>query len=508
MKKLNIKLIALFLASVAVVSCDEEFENSVEDGGVYTSGEADFTKYVTVGNSLTAGFADGALYLDGQLNSYPNIIAGQMQLAGGGEFNQPLVNDNTGGLLAAGVQILPNRFVLASDGMGNAAGPAVYTGAAPTTDITNKVTGPLNNFGVPGARVFHLAAPNYGSLAGVSTGTANPYFARFSSSDGATVIGDAAAANGTFFTLWIGNNDILGYATSGGVGVDNNETGNVNPATQGNNSITNNNVFGGVYQQLVAALTANGAKGALVNIPDVTSIPFFTTVPFNAIPLDGATAAFVNQSYAQYNGAMTAYAQTPLLTQAEADARMINFTAGPNAIVILDKDLTDLPDPTQPGQFLPKLRQATADDLVVFTAATILGTLADPNNPASVIGVGVPAGDNLVLTSNEQARITAAQTAYNSTIESLALANDLAYVDARSALADVASTGVPFNGGVLTSTYATGGGFSLDAVHPTARGYAFTANAIIEAINEKYGSTLPTVNIGAYPTIQLSDQVQ
>lgn len=113
MKKLNIKLIALFLASVAVVSCDEEFENSVEDGGVYTSGEADFTKYVTVGNSLTAGFADGALYLDGQLNSYPNIIAGQMQLAGGGEFNQPLVNDNTGGLLAAGVQILPNRFVLA-----------------------------------------------------------------------------------------------------------------------------------------------------------------------------------------------------------------------------------------------------------------------------------------------------------------------------------------------------------------------------------------------------------
>ena len=194
MKNLNIKFIALFIAGAAIVGCDDEFDNAIVDGGVYTSGEADFSKYVTVGNSLTAGFADGALYLDGQLNSYPNIIAGQMQFAGGGEFNQPLVNDNAGGLLAGGVQIVPNRFVLASDGMGTPAGPVVLD-ATPTTDITNKVTGPLNNFGVPGARVFHLAAPGYGALAGVATGTANPYYARFSSSESSTVIADAAAAN-------------------------------------------------------------------------------------------------------------------------------------------------------------------------------------------------------------------------------------------------------------------------------------------------------------------------
>ncbi|WP_213520958.1 G-D-S-L family lipolytic protein [Nonlabens sp.] len=505
MKKLNIKLIPLFIASIAILSCEEDFDNDIQDGGVYTAGEADFSKYVTVGNSLTAGYADGSLYLNGQLNSYPNIIAGQMQFAGGGEFNQPLVNDNTGGMLANGVQILPNRLVLASDGMGAPAGPARYTGAAPTTDIINKVTGPLNNFGVPGARVFHLAAPGYGSLSGVNTGTANPYYARFSSSETSTVIGDATAANATFFTLWIGNNDILGYATSGGAGVDNNELNIVDPAMQGENSITNNLVFGGVYQQLVAGLMANGAKGALVNIPDVTSIPYFTTVPPNPIPLDGPTAAFVNSNYAQYNGGLQLAAANGLITATEAAQRTINFSAGQNFVVMVDNDLTDISGSPIP---LPNWRQTTSNDLIVFTAAGVLGTLADPSNPASVIGVGVPLTNQQVLTTTEQARVTNAQQSYNATIEALAAANGLAYVDARASLSQVATTGVPFNGGLLTSTYATGGGFSLDGVHPTARGYAFTANVIIDAINAQYGATLPKVDIGAYSTIQLSDTVQ
>src|SRR5579863_10243077 len=55
-----------------------------------THGTADFSRYISVGNSLTAGYADGGLYLAGQLNSYPSIIAKQMQQAGGGSFAQPL----------------------------------------------------------------------------------------------------------------------------------------------------------------------------------------------------------------------------------------------------------------------------------------------------------------------------------------------------------------------------------------------------------------------------------
>lgn len=531
MKKTYIKFLALFITGAVMVSCESEFENSVEDGDIYTSGEADFSNFVTVGNSLTAGYMDGALYLQGQQNSYPNIMAGQMQLMGGGQFIQPLVNDNAGGLLAAGTQIANNRLVLATDANGNP-GPAIYTGMAPTTDITNKVTGPLNNYGVPGARVFHLAAPGYGSLAGVAIGAANPYYTRFSSSETATVIGDAAAANATFFTLWIGNNDILGYATGGGVGVDNNVTGETNPALQGNASITNSALFNVVYRGLVSAMVANGAKGALVNIPDVTSIPYFTTVPF--APLDPTNPGFgpliptLNATYASLNQAFV-FLGVP--------ERSISFsTTGASAVVIKDESLTNLsaqltqvligggfPAPTAAlfGQQYGQARQATAADLLVLPSSGIIG---QPNaarfaelrmagvdeataGQLSVNGVTYPLQDQWVLTPTEQSAVSSAQAAYNATIEAAANENGLAYVDARTALATVASGGVLFNGGQLTSTYASGGAFSLDGVHPTGRGYAYTANAIMQAINATYGSTLPMVNIGQYPSVQPSDAV-
>ena len=66
------------------------------------------------------------------------------------------------------------------------------------------------------------------------------------SSPTATVLGDALAQSPTFFTLSeIGGNDVLGYATSGGSGVD--QTGNFDPSTYGGNDITDPNVFAQVF---------------------------------------------------------------------------------------------------------------------------------------------------------------------------------------------------------------------------------------------------------------------
>lgn len=503
-----IKLTAAVIA-LGFVSCDPEFENSVEDAGFYDSGSADLSNYVAVGNSLTAGFADSALYITGQENSYPNIMANQFTFVGGGEFTQPLMSDNLGGLLLGGNQIAQNRFVLGFDAEGNP-GPIVLEGA-PTTEITTSATGPFNNMGVPGAKSFHLVAPGYGNAAGVPTGAANPYFARFATSDNATVIEDAVSLNPTFFSLWIGNNDILSYATSGGSGVD--QTGNTDPATYGSSDITDPNVFASVYSGQVAALTSNGAKGALINIPDVTSIPFFTTVPAQSIPLDAATADLVNGQFALYNNvALPGLVGAGLLTQEEADSRVVNFVAGVNFPIITDDDLTDVTNiliaqglDADTAALLGQLRQATAEDLVVLTASSVLGTLADPANPLSVNGVAVPLADQFVLTTTEQGRVAAAAGAYNAVIEGLAAANDLAFVDARSALAEVADMGVGYNGGLLTSQFVTGGAFSLDGVHPTPRGYAYTTNIIINAINEQYGATIPTVDIGNYATVTLAN---
>jgi len=510
--KNTIKILAGFIA-IGFVSCEPEFDKPVNENDFYTSGEADVSNYVAVGNSLTAGYADAALYIDGQNNSYPNIMAQQFELVGGGDFTQPLMNDNLGGLLLNGQQITANRFILGVDAMGNP-GPITLEGT-PTTEITAGPTGPFNNMGIPGAKSFHLLAPGYGSVAGVASGASNPYFARIATSQSTTVIADAVSMSPTFFSLWIGNNDILSYATSGGSGMD--QTGNLDPSTYGGNDITDPNVFASVYSQEVDALTANGAGGVLINIPDVTSIPYFTTVPVNAIPLDAATAGAVNAQFALYNNqVLPLLVQFGVISAEEAASRVIIFSAGQNFPIITDDDLTDVslilqgPPanlPAATANLLGQLRQANENDLIVLPAASVLGTLADPSNPASVIGVGVPLADNFVLTTTEQARVTAATASYNATIQGLANAKGLAFVDARSSLLQVANGGIGYNGGVLTSAYVTGGAFSLDGVHPTPRGYAFTANLIINAINQKYDATIPTVDIGTYRTVQVSNNL-
>ena len=494
------------LLAIGLVSCEPEFENAVTDEGFYDAGDADFSTYVALGNSLTAGFADNALYVSGQQNSYPNIMAQQFGFVGGGDFTQPLTSDDLGGLLLGGVQISGNRLVLSADENGNPF-PAPLDGT-PTTDVTTSATGPFNNMGVPGAKSFHLVTPGYGSVAGVANGSANPWFARFATSESTTVLADAVSLNPTFFSLWIGNNDILGYATSGGSGVD--QTGNLDPSTYGGFDITDPNVFAAAYSAQVDALTANGAKGVLLNIPDVTSIPYFTTVPPRSIPLDAATAGAVNAQFTLYNGALGQLVAGGFISAEEAAIRQINFVEGVNYPIMIDVDLTDVTailigaglDPQTAG-LLGQLRQVKSDDLVVITAASVLGTTPDPSNPLNILGVTLPLPNSLVLSSTEQARVAAAGAAYNAVIEGLAAANELGYGDMKSALADVAANGAFYNGGVLTSTYVTGGAFSLDGVHPSPRGYAFTANTIIDVINTTYNASIPKVDIGTYGTVTL-----
>ena len=484
------KILYVALAVVTFTACTEDVTTVTPPETIeYTSGSADFTKFVAVGNSLTAGYSDAALFLEGQTNSFPNILATQFALAGGGEFTQPLVDDNLGGMTLGGTQILPNRMVL-SFATGSPA-PTVIAGT-PTTEISNVKPGPYGNMGVPGAKSYHLVAPGYGNVAGVPLGLANPYYARMASSANATVIGDAAGYGASFFSLFIGNNDVLAYATSGGEGVD--QTGNYNPATYGSKDITDPNVFAQIYNGLLQALTATGAKGVLANLPSVTTIPYFTTVPHNAIPLDAATAAMLNSAFAPYNGGLLQLQGFGLLSAAEVAKRTIAFTEGNNAVLILDEDLTDL---TGINPALVNMRQATSDDLLVLPSRTFLGTTVG-GNPGLINGVSVPLADKWVLTPNEQTTISVAQNQYNQTIAALAVQYDLAFVDIKAIFEEFVANGISQDGITTTATYATGGGFSLDGVHPSPRGYAILANAILDAVNAKYGSNLPQVKLIDY----------
>src|SRR5690554_5152214 len=100
--QVNNKFLLILGFSLTFIACEPE----IADIPSPSAGKADFSTYVALGYSLTAGYADNALYLESQTNSYPAIIAGQLEAVGGGAFIQPLVpagngsNDaNTGKLM-------------------------------------------------------------------------------------------------------------------------------------------------------------------------------------------------------------------------------------------------------------------------------------------------------------------------------------------------------------------------------------------------------------------------
>ncbi|WP_282079886.1 G-D-S-L family lipolytic protein [Aquimarina algiphila] len=479
----------ILLLIFGCISCDSDDDASTTmQEVVITSGDADFSTYVSLGNSLTAGFTDGALFIAGQENSMSNILANQFALAGGGDFTQPLMSDNIGGALIGGMPALNPRFYFYSDPNPeppNESGPRILgttpgdnTPEIPTTEITNVLSGPFNNMGIPGAKSFHLLADGYGNAAGLPS-LANPYFVRIASSATASVLGDAMAQNPTFFSLWIGNNDVLGYALSGGDGTD---------------PITDQTMFTNAYNGLVTTLTSGGAKGVAFNIPNVTSIPHFTTVPYNPVPLDAATAMAVNQAYALYNAGLLNAEGLGAIDEAERKARTIEFKEGQNAVAIEDESLTSLTG-------LPNYRQATAEDLLVLPSSSFIGTTVG-GNPQLINGVSVPLEDKWVLIPAEQQEIAAATTAFNTVISSAVQQAGLAFVDANMLLDQISESenGVPFDEFFLNDNLVFGGAFSLDGVHPTARGYAFLANKAIEEINTTYNSNLPLVKAVDYPT--------
>lgn len=265
-----LKHTTIFVLGWAVMACDPEIDAVPNP----QPGEADFSTYVALGNSLTAGYADNALYREAQEKSYPAILAMQFSEVGGGEFKQPLVPEGNG-VSGSGSGKLELAII------GGSPFPVPTTGDPNVFGTPVNGPGPYNNLGVPGAKAENLITPGYGSDQG------NPFFARFASAPTTTVVADAIAQNPTFFTLWIGNNDVLGYATSGGEG----------------ETITDQADFGQAINGIVGALKQGNPAigGAIANIVDITKIPFFNVVPWNAFALesqgqvDQLTAGFAAQ---------------------------------------------------------------------------------------------------------------------------------------------------------------------------------------------------------------------
>lgn len=535
MKIISKSLIALLFAALVLFGCDgaeDSLVNSrLNDNPVpdfsfdANPGTADFSKTVNIGNSLTAGFMDGALYDLGQQNSIGVMLNRQLQSVGAQQqFNQPDINSANGFNASAsnpGAGVILGRFKLDP----TIPGPSpLVQGELPGEFQGDRAA--IHNFGVPGIQVGQLLTPATGTPGAPGL---NPFYARFASNPGtSTILGDVIAAQPTFFTLWIGNNDVLGYALSGA---------------------TNPGVFTSVadfqerFGATVNTLMANTqAKGLVADIPSILAIPLFRAVPYNAVPLDQATADQLNAAFAALNGFYAAIAANPLVPFTEADRvqRSVSFQAGANPVLVHDpglEDLTPILDLLQSiGQISAAERAAlqpyvqarqltvnsqTGPELLLLSAATQIGTLADPSNPLSQIGIVVPLPAQFHLTAADIVEIETRRQTFNGIMQQTVNAVNQAAGETRLAFYNTNAAGSSFTNlwgldgsqvGInigpqrLMPDFSPAGVFSTDGVHPNSRGNALVVNDMIRTIEQAFGASIPRLSaseILGLPSVQL-----
>ena len=299
----------------------------------------------------------------------------------------------------------------------------------------NSATDVINNVAVPGAGVTEVNAP------GTTSQTPPPYHNALTTLilGGKTQVERALQADPTFATVWIGNNDVLQAAVSGFV---------VTPGAP--RPMTPVNTFTAAYDAMTDALVAGapGVKGVLIGVVQVAGAPLLFPV-----------AAFENAAF------LAGFSQA-----AGGTVTVHPNCVGSNALVSF--------------LILPAMVAGTHPRLIVCAK----------NTP----GVPPPVGDVYILDVEDQTALGTTIAAYNAFIQSKATELDFAYFDPNPLLASQrTATGCVAPVPNLAANPTTGAPFgtciSFDGVHPSAAGHVLIANALIGAINAKYGTSLLTL---------------
>jgi hypothetical protein len=504
-----------------------------------TAGTADFGKFITIGNSLVAGVQGGALFTEGQNNSIGAIINKQLECVGApATFNQPSINSSLGWnlftqpfLTDPSEPILGRMLLQFGDNVNCAtqlpsplptAQP--YSGTAGIQAIPNPQINPgfmytgskteLNNFAVPAITIGQFLTPATGDWSNPNPAVGfSPFYGRFASNPGSSrIITDAAAAGGTFFLFWAGFDDFLLYAAYGGDPTKAPLTSAADFQTRLGAALSPISPIGllGLNPQI---------KGVIGNFPDIFKMPHFTSVPYNPIPLDAATVTALTAGFGGYNQALAgliankqAFGISDELA-AEIATRTLSWTAGcNNKIMMIDETLTDLGpyfdglqgagaiNEAQRAALAPyeQIRQSRETDVIPLSTGGVLGEAGVL--PGGKLGVNEPVGDLYVIIPSEKEEINEARTQFNAIIAGLVsqLSDRIALADVAAALDNFGPVQVIDGVTVTANINPPTGLYSEDGLHPNTRGYAFLADVFISAINAKYGSKIPSVNLAAY----------
>jgi lysophospholipase L1-like esterase len=447
MKKFFNFILPVFIAVIIFYGCQDRTDLT---GPSAKSGSADLSVLVSIGNSLTAGYQSNALYQSSQVYAYGNLIAKEVN----SNYAMPLIADP-----GIGGRIEVKSFNEATGDLQLVVDNKV--GSPLNTSYTNS----YNNLGIPGAVTYDVL--NATSSATSAGGSSNPFFDLILRGRGSQ-FDQAKSLKPTLITLWIGNNDVLGFATSGGT----------KPSAP-----TDAQIFSQLYGQLGASIASLGAKVVVANIPYVTAIPYFTTVgPVMArqIPwafLRAQTPVPVPGMFYQVHGNTSAD-----LTFAYADSTAL-ATGG--VLIIL------------PASSYASLLGNTTGAYYQQTGQPVPAGI-DVSQPFGFSPLN-PWPDALILDPDEIATAKTATDNFNSTIALVASANGFGLVDINSFFNSIAANGIVENGVGFSTAFFVGGLFGLDGVHPTSRGQAIIANEFLKVINNKFGASYPLIDVASIP---------
>jgi lysophospholipase L1-like esterase len=399
-----------------------------------TFAQTNFTKYEALGDSLTAGYSSGALTKFYQDYSYPAILAKQFGIT---SFQQPTVSDP--GIGSYGTVLQLTALQVGAGGVVPVIGP---TPGNPGQPINATLAGPYNNLGIPGANAGDLLTKT-GDITKLLTGNIDPNTIMYDIvlRDGQhPAIQQAIGAAPTFVTVWAGNNDVLGAAISG-VAI---EGVTLTPKATFQTQYTT--LIGGLRQQLPTAAIVVG------NVPDVTAIPFVTTIkPYLVNPADGSHIPLIGEAGPLTESDYVTLGASALLAQGIG----IPAAAGGRGL------------PLPEGSF-------------------------DPTTGTLTAGV--------ILRAGEIALIRARTDDINGIITATAAQFSAKLVDFNAIFASIVANGVLVGGIRLEPAFLTGGIFSYDGIHPQRLGYAVVANEFIKELNAAYATNVPQVDLRPFLT--------
>lgn len=422
-------------------------------------GQADFSRLMMVGDDYMAGFADEGWSRPKQMQSVSNLLAGQLAMlaSDAASFNNVA--------LAEGVQGSGNWQLqgVSYDTCGFFGAQLQWSEGLANWDEFMSAEGTIHNFSVPKLLVDHLD-----QTPAIYFPYEGAYVNRFLGTESTTIMEKMQTSvqevDPSFVLLWLGMQDVMEYCWSGGGNLVRSVSNETDPDLRPI-GLTSSSDFRNKYKALVETLFAGETRqGALVNVPNVLEMPYFT----------------------YFNNLHTA------LDTAVMDSLRFRDACQGMHLVWIESDSN--------GDGVMDAVVAKKGDLVLLSAASLIG---EPNEAGVRYGLdpAYPLADHHVLELKEKSAYDKALRTINQVISAAAEDHNLLLIDMHTFFEELAGGQVSFEGLRVNSSYVNGNFFGVDGYSPTIKANAMLSNEIIDALNVFYAANIPKVDIRNYSGI-------